>query len=404
MRSCSGFSPKFLCFGWLVVTTPLHAQIQSAPADHEPSQQLHRQTATTPVDAAAARQLFEEARQLVKKGHYADACPKFEQSYRRDPGIGTLYNLADCWEHLGRTASAWAKFRDVADEAARTNQREREQVALKRADALLLQLSKVVVRVESRDEGLQIQRDGVPMAHSDVGRPIPLDPGEHWFEATAPGKRPWRASVKVPPRGNAIEVVVPALGDDTRPSTIPALSVPLAPGGSTHQGPNSEAAPLTPPTTAAGIAPSPAASAGIAPSPAATSSPVATGGTATATMDPSRSDSGQRTWAYVAGGVGLVAIASGTYFGLRVRSKNEDIDSLCPAKPCPAQDFVEYDNARQDARNARTLALIGFGVGGAALATATVLFFTAPKSKPSAWQMTPALALDSLGAQLQGAF
>lgn len=407
MRSRSGISRKFLFLGWFVVTTPLHAEVEQVRVDPS-SEQPPKQNTTSP-DAAAARQLFEEARHLVKKGQYAEACPKFEQSYRRDPGIGTLYNLADCWEHVGRTASAWAKFRDVADEAARTNQREREQVALKRADALVLLLSKVVVRVESRDEGLQIQRDGVPMAQSDFGRPIPLDPGEHWFEATAPGKKPWRASVKVPPRGNAIEVVVPPLRDEDRATGVAqTLLAPVTATVPAHRGSDVSSSSVSgesatrsaSPAVAGGIATHPTPSSGIATS---------RDGTTGVAVQPSLSDQshsglGQRTWAYVIGGVGLAATAAGTYFGLRVLSKNNEIDALCPTKPCPTQDLVAYDNARQDARSARTLAIVGFGVGGAALATATVLFFTAPKNKPSAWQMTPTLALGSLGAQLQGAF
>ena len=31
--------------------------------------------------------------------------------------MGTLYNLSDCYEQIGRTASAWSGFRDVAAQA-----------------------------------------------------------------------------------------------------------------------------------------------------------------------------------------------------------------------------------------------------------------------------------------------
>lgn len=50
------------------------------------------------------------ARGLVQKGDWAAACPKFEESERLDPGIGTLYHLADCYEHVGRLATAWGLF------------------------------------------------------------------------------------------------------------------------------------------------------------------------------------------------------------------------------------------------------------------------------------------------------
>jgi hypothetical protein len=45
---------------------------------------------------AAAQALYDEARRLSQGGNYADACPKFKESYQLDPGGGTLLNLADC--------------------------------------------------------------------------------------------------------------------------------------------------------------------------------------------------------------------------------------------------------------------------------------------------------------------
>src|SRR5688572_27933584 len=52
-----------------------------------------------------ARELFLTAKRLAKKGDYEKACPKFEASLKLKSGIGTEFNLADCWEQIGRTAS-----------------------------------------------------------------------------------------------------------------------------------------------------------------------------------------------------------------------------------------------------------------------------------------------------------
>src|SRR5262245_43042215 len=70
-----------------------------------------------------ARTLVREARKLMEKGHHAEACPKLEESLRLDPGIGTQFNLAHCWEQIDRTASAWGLFMDVAAAAGAAGQR-----------------------------------------------------------------------------------------------------------------------------------------------------------------------------------------------------------------------------------------------------------------------------------------
>ena len=68
-------------------------------------------------DDAPALVLFKEARALVGDGKYAEACPKFEQSLALEVGVGTQFNLADCWEHIGRTASAQKLFLGAAASA-----------------------------------------------------------------------------------------------------------------------------------------------------------------------------------------------------------------------------------------------------------------------------------------------
>jgi tetratricopeptide (TPR) repeat protein len=83
-----------------------------------------------------AKVLFDAARRLVKSGDYAQACPKFEQSMQLDDGIGTEFNLADCWEKIGRTGRARDLFLEVADAARATGEWDREQAARQRAAAL----------------------------------------------------------------------------------------------------------------------------------------------------------------------------------------------------------------------------------------------------------------------------
>src|ERR1700722_1557843 len=116
---------------------------------------------------AAAQALFEQARQLMADGKYAEACPKLVESERLDPGAGTLLNLGHCYEKNGQTASAWVTFKDAAAAADLKHRAEGSARARERALALEPTLSKLTIDVppEARVSGLQVRRDGVEVCH-----------------------------------------------------------------------------------------------------------------------------------------------------------------------------------------------------------------------------------------------
>ncbi|HTV17623.1 MAG TPA: hypothetical protein VMG12_03105, partial [Polyangiaceae bacterium] len=114
--------------------------------------------------SAQARTLFREARVLMDKGQHAEACPKLEESLRLDAGIGTQFNLAHCWEKIGRTASAWGLFMDAAAAAESAGQRKRAKAAADRAAELEPRLMRLVIEVATRTEALRVQRAGEEVA------------------------------------------------------------------------------------------------------------------------------------------------------------------------------------------------------------------------------------------------
>src|SRR5947209_7609130 len=65
----------------------------------------------TSSDKAAAEALFNEGVSLVAAGSFAAGCSKFEASQALDPTLGTTLRLGDCYERVGKTASAWALFK-----------------------------------------------------------------------------------------------------------------------------------------------------------------------------------------------------------------------------------------------------------------------------------------------------
>jgi hypothetical protein len=112
----------------------------------------------------------------------------------------------------------------------------------------------------------------------------------------------------------------------------------------------------------------------------------------------------QKTTGYIVGGVGLAGVVVGTVFGLRVNSKNDDSNSICPTGVlCSPADQARYHDSVDAARSARTISLISFIAGGAALATGAILVATAPKPKPATISLVPGIDTNGrLSAALQG--
>ena len=117
--------------------------------------------AQSPQDEAAAEALFLEGRKLIDKGQLREACAKFAASQKLSPGAGTLLNLGDCYEREGRTAAAWATFREAIDAARTAGRADREKMARERAQILEPKLARIQVTIRSRPEGLALARDGV---------------------------------------------------------------------------------------------------------------------------------------------------------------------------------------------------------------------------------------------------
>lgn len=171
---------------------------------------------TSRESQAAAQAIFDDARKLMADGKYAEACPKFAESQRLDPGAGTLLNLANCYEKNGQTASAWATFIDAGGEAKKSSHDDWEATAHKRADLLEPTLSRLTIAVPGAAwlDGLEVQRDGAVVARAEWGSSLPVDPGPHVIAATAPHRRKWARTVIVAPSGGVQTVTISTLDID----------------------------------------------------------------------------------------------------------------------------------------------------------------------------------------------
>src|SRR5262249_36741107 len=129
----------------LAVAAVTAAEVRVACADHPSAS-----------DAAAAEALFHEGRKLLADGNVSAACPKFAESYRLDPAIGSLLNLAMCHEREGRTASAWSEFREAEAQAASLGDTARRQLAATHAAALEPAMPHVRISADRSTTGLVV--------------------------------------------------------------------------------------------------------------------------------------------------------------------------------------------------------------------------------------------------------
>lgn len=278
---------------------------------------------------------------------YPAACAKFEESQNLDPGLGTQLNLADCYEKIGRTASAWALFLEVEAKAKAVHQTPREQYARQRATQLASKLAKLTLEVRwpNHDESREIQRDRVVVRHPQWGVSIPVDPGLHSIQVVVQGQVLWSQEIKL----NEAEhktIVVPDIKQDTKKmkevKPVFAALEPNAKSSSDQVMPRSNASYWW--TTA------------------------------------------------ILGGVGLVSLGVGTAFGAISLGKNSDSKQFCQSNLCAP---TGVDLRRQSIQAGR-VSTIALSAGGAFAITSLMMWIFGPSSKKETSPVSVSVAPNAL--------
>ncbi len=297
------------------------------------------------AQSAEAEMLFRDGRTLIKAGKLAAGCDKLDASARLEPSIGTLLNLGDCREKLGKLASAWAAFRKAEAMAKRAGGDDKRQAeAAKRAITLEPNLANLVIEVKQKVDGLVIRRDGELVDPGIWSTAVPLDPGGYKIVAEAPGYTAWRMDVVVGPRQKRQVVLVPLLTRAPVPRVEPPPPVVVV-------------RPVAPPV-------SPPDGASVEPAPVAMTVR-------------QRTWSGTRKLSVGLAVVGVGAVAGGVYFGTRATELADQSDARCPLTICADAEGLRLNRRAQDAATRANILYVG---GGVAVAAATVLWFV---GKPS---------------------
>ncbi len=175
---------------------------------------------------SAAKTLFDQGQKQMTDGNYAAACASFKASNEAVARVGTLLNLADCYEKAGKLASAWGAYFDSINLGRRQGHPEYEEFAQKKKDELEPKLLKmtIVVPPDVRVDGMTVKRDNVVVEPAAWGVPIAVDPGKHELAVTAPHKLPFHVEAAVDDAHKAVDVTIPKL--EEAPTAWPQSSQP----------------------------------------------------------------------------------------------------------------------------------------------------------------------------------
>ena len=313
--------------------------------------------ATLAADAAAeprertraerAQDLFDVAMKMIDAGDYKPACPLLQQSDELDPGIGTRFRLAECYEKVGRLGSAWRLFTAVAEASRIERSTDREQVARQRAAALERKLPRIVINVPGEVGllvGLNVRLEGERIFRDAWGTPLPADLGEQTVEVTATGKKPWSHKVQLDAPAQSVTVDV-AMLEDAPPEAAPPPPPPPPPSG---------------PFLGVDWTP-------------------------------------QRIGAVAAAGAGVVGLVLGIAYGGSAASRWSEAQETCQDG-----DFTRCSQRgvrlAEDASSAALVSTIGFAIGAAGLGAGAYLWFTAPREEQAlakaparSWVLVPAV-------------
>ncbi|MEZ4364978.1 MAG: hypothetical protein R2939_01665 [Kofleriaceae bacterium] len=107
-----------------------------------------------------ADRLFAEGQAALEDKDYATACALFERSKALEPALGTMLNLATCYEAWGRLASAREEFDAAREAAGRAGQVAFADAALERISLLEPRIPRLIVYPTPTVEGLTISLRG----------------------------------------------------------------------------------------------------------------------------------------------------------------------------------------------------------------------------------------------------
>jgi hypothetical protein len=298
-------------------------------------------------NTAAADAAFKEGRELFKAGKYGEACEQFEKSQKLDPANGTLFNIAQCSEKIGKLATAVADYRDLV---AKDTNAERKATASERLKVLAPRVPKLYVKLASPPPGVVVEIDSKDGPRTvEANKAIEMDSGDYTVVVRAKGYSELISRVKIGQEGKTTTIDATLKAGATNSETIGVAKPDEKPRADRPAAPASR----------------------------------------------------KKLYGMVAMGGGGAALVTGIVFGSLARSKWNDAKAVCGGTTCTTQEDVDRANALGDSARSKALVSTILVIGGAAIAGAGIFLYV---TAPGGTQITPTASDTGAGVSLTGQF
>lgn len=138
------------------------------------------------ADDPSADDLFRKGRDAIVNGDTRRGCALLAESDRLEPSPGAKLSLAICEEQLSHFARAWVLHTAVLQAVSADD--DRVAIVRRHLDAIRPKLSFVTITIGGPlVAGTRIASDVADLTTADLGVALPFDPGQHYFEISAPG-------------------------------------------------------------------------------------------------------------------------------------------------------------------------------------------------------------------------
>ena len=300
--------------------------------------------AATDQERAGARAAATAGADAFDAEKYQQALDLFQRAQSLVHSPVHLSYIGRCQVKLGMLVEARETFLKLKREQVDDDTHEAVKRAVAEAATLVEQveprLPYLAIKVSGAEPGeaVSVTVDGKPIAPALVGIATPANPGEHIVRATAAGKDSGEVKVTLA-EGQRQELVVTLLATESAAPTAPMTQPSAGESAGGQSAGQSAEGPVT---------------------------------------DQGTGGDGFRVPAYVAFGLGAVGLGFGTYFALDAGSAADEADELCGGsrESCTlvaGATRQEVEDKNDQAGQSRTLAIVGFALGGVGVAAGVTL-------------------------------